>query len=370
MLRKVVTVVAVPKWNKQRRLWIIQGQKNGIKKVFYSSTPGMKGKREVLDKYDDWVEFGGSSSLTVAKCVELYLEDIEARIGRRDGYREAELYTRLYILPTLGKCRMNKLNLRDWQAILNDARPHSDRIASLSHKTLTHLRAVIVGLHKFAYNNYYCDDWRGQLYIPQGHHKGEREILQPEDIARLFEPSELWYYPAFLIMLLCGLRPGEAYGIQKGDIKGNTLTIRRAVNNAGQITEGKNKNARRSIPLPALARQILDDTIARNLASGFRGPWVFCNGAGGKPIPNTARHQWNDLKAERGLPGSPYSLRHTFVSIVSSQTHLAEGTLKALIGHSENMDTFGTYKHTVDGELEGAADVINLTFERLKASEN
>ena len=214
--------MATPKWNKERKLWVIQGQKNGIRKVFYSSVPGMKGKRDVLDKYDDWVEFGGSSSLTVERCVQLYLQDIEARIGRKDGYREAEIYTRLYVLPALGRCKMDKLTLRDWQAVLNEARPHSANVQSLSHKTLTHLRAVIVGLHKFAYRNYYCDDWRGQLYIPQGHKRGEREILQPDDISRLFEPCDSWYFPAFLVMLVCGLRPGEAYGIQTGDINGQT----------------------------------------------------------------------------------------------------------------------------------------------------
>ena len=361
--------MATAKWNKARRLWVVQAQKNGIKKTFYSSTPGLKGKREALDKYDAWIEYGSAESLTVERCVELYLKDIEARLGRRDTYREAECYSRLYILPALGRCKMNKLSLRDWQAVINEAKPQKDRGASLSHKTLTHLRAVIAGLHKFAYVNYYCDDWRGSLYIPQGHKKGERDILQPDDIKRLFEPCGAWYFPAFLVMLLCGLRPGEAYGIQEDDIQGGVLYIRRAVNNRGDVTEGKNKNARRTVPLPGMACGILEATIARNHEAGFNGPWVFCNGAGGKPIPNTARHQWNDLKAERGLPGSPYCLRHTFVSIVSSQTHLAEGTLKSIIGHSENMDTWGTYKHAVRGELEGAASVINLTFERLKAAD-
>ena len=66
--------MATPKWNKARGLWIIQGQKNGIKKTFYSSIAGLKGKREVLDKYDDWLEFGGISKITVEKCVELYLD--------------------------------------------------------------------------------------------------------------------------------------------------------------------------------------------------------------------------------------------------------------------------------------------------------
>lgn len=362
--------MATPKYNKTRKMWIIQGQKNGIKKVFYSSTPGLKGKREVIDKYDAWVAYGSAQNLTVAQCVDLYLADIEARLGRRDSYHEAETYTRLYILPAIGARKMNNLSLRDWQALINNARPQIGHIKTLSHKTLTHLRAVIVGLHKFAYNNYYCDDWRGTLYIPQGHPKGERDILQPADIRRLFEPSDYWYHSAFLVMLLCGLRPGECYGIQKDDIKGGVLYVSRSINNKGVITPGKNKNARRIIPLPTLARQIIEQTIARNDDAGLDTPWVFCDYVGGHAIPNTARHQYNDLKAARGLPGSPYSLRHTFVSIVSSQTHLSEGTIKELVGHSESMDTFGTYKHTVEGELEAAADIINLTFERLKTAED
>lgn len=358
--------MATPVWNKSRGLWIIQAQKNGIKKVFYSSLPGQKGKREVMQKYDDWIDFGGVSSITVARCVELYLKDIEARLGRRDSYREAEIYSRLYILPLLGKSKMNNLTLRDWQRVINEAKPHSKQAEELSHKTLVHLRSVCSGLHRFAYINYYCDEWRGSLYIPQGHIKGERQILQPSDIAKLFEPSDLWYINAFRIMLLLGLRPGEALGLQECDIKDGIVYIRRSINDEGEITSGKNHNARRAIPLPPIAEGIINETIERNHRAKFRTPWIFPNGCGSKSSQVTVRKQWNKLKAERGLPGSPYSLRHTFVSIVSSQTHLAEGTLRQIIGHSKSMDTFGVYKHEVKGELETAASVINLTFERLK----
>ena len=359
--------MAIPRWNKARGLWVIQGQKNGIKKTFYSSIPGQRGKREVLDKYDDWLEFGGVQKITVSRCVELYLKDIEARLGRKDTYKEAEKYSRLYILPTLGKAKMDNLTIRDWQCVINEARPHTDRIDALSHKTIMHLRSVIVGLHKFAYNNYYCEEWRGSLYIPQGHPKHEKEILQPEDIRRLFEPSDLWYYPSFLIMLLCGLRVGEALGIQEGDIKGNTLLIQRAINDDNQITSGKNKNARRVVPLPPLAKAIIDKTIQRNHDCGLDCPWVFPNPVGLPAVQDSVRKHWNKLKKERNLKGTPYCLRHTFISIVSSQTTLAEGTIKDLVGHSESMQTFDVYKHRVDNELESAAQVINLTFERLKA---
>ena len=360
--------MALPVWNKARGLWMLQGQRNGIRKTFYSSTPGARGRRDILRKYDEWMEGGAGGTISVEKCVALYLDDIEARLGRRDTWREAEVYTRLYVLPALGHCKMNNLSLKDWQAVINNARPHRGPSASLSHKTLTHLRCVCAGLHKFAYINYYCDDWRGTLYIPQGHAKGSREILQPADISRLFEPSDLWFAGAFRVMLLCGLRPGECLGLQEQDVRNGLLFIRRAINDRGEITPGKNKNAQRVIPLPPMAAEIISETIKRNHRAKFGTPWIFCNYVGGPAAQYVMRKQWDKLKTERDLPGTPYCLRHTFVSIVSSQTHLAEGTIRELVGHSESMDTFGTYKHAVSGELERAADIINLTFERLRAA--
>lgn len=357
--------MATPKWDKGRKLWIIQAKHNGIRKAFYSSVPGREGQREVTDKYNAWMDYGGVKGISVERCVQLYLEDIRERIGKKTTYTRVESYSRLYILPALGRSRMDKLTILEWQRVINNARPQSRRVKSLSYKTLCNLREVIVGLHNFAYKNYYCDAWRGTIYIPQGHEKGERAILQPADIQRLFEPSDIWYHSAFCVMLLCGLRPGEALAIKTTDIKNGTLMIRRSINSQGVITEGKNKNARRTVPLPPLAEGIIKATIARNEANHFNTPWVFCNGSGAAACPSVAYKQWLRLKAERNLPGSLYSLRHTFVSIVSSQTHLADGTIRQLVGHSQNMDTYGTYKHQVDGELEQAAQVISLTFERL-----
>lgn len=359
--------MANPKWNKDRQMWIIQAKNNGLRKVFYSTTKGTQGKREVIAKYNDWLDFGGVTDIPVSKCIELYLNDIEQRLGKRTSYIRVESYSRLYIIPTLGKAKMNKLSLRDWQSVIANARRQNGRNKPLSYKTLCNLREVITGLHRFAYNNYYCDAWRGQLYIPQGHQKGERDILQPDEIKRLFEKSDYWYCSAFQVMLLCGLRPSETLGLQTSDIGKGVLYIRRAVNVRGEITEGKTKAARRTVPMPVIAEKIIRETIERNQKANFNTKWIFCNGSGGKGSQSTMRKQWYRLKEEKDLIGSPYSLRHTFVSIVSSQTHLSEGTLKDILGHTENFDSFGTYKHTVANELENAAQVINLTFERLKA---
>ena len=56
---------------------------------------------------------------------------------------------------------------------------------------------------------------------------------------------------------------------------------------------------------------------------------------------------------------SPYEMRHTFVSIAKN---LSEGQIKPLIGHSRNMDTFGTYGHEINGELQQTAQEIDHLF--------
>ena len=62
-----------------------------------------------------------------------------------------------------------------------------------------------------------------------------------------------------------------------------------------------------------------------------------------------------------------YELRHTFVSITASV--LTEGEIKNLVGHSENMDTYGVYAHLVDGDLARSAETIDSRFNELLAED-
>ena len=55
-------------------------------------------------------------------------------------------------------------------------------------------------------------------------------------------------------------------------------------------------------------------------------------------------------------------MRHTFVSIVKE---LPEAYVKDLVGHSAKMDTFGTYGHEVDGQLERIAELVQGEFNKV-----
>lgn len=345
-----------PKWDGQR--WRIREMREGKMFSFSSSIPGPKGRKEVQKKYDNWYYGEASGEKSVNQVSKEYLEDVKARRGAdSEAYTQYERYIRLYIAPKCGQKKICKMTLRDWQNVINEAQ---GRNKALSEKTLKNLRGIIVGIIKFGYEDYQCDLLRGDLYIPKGHSKKEKEFLDKDDVRRLLEPSDLWYHPLFCFLLLTGMRPGEALGLKASEISQDKIIIRRAINAKGQITEGKNENAKRMVPIGTLASSILRKTIQRNEDMNLRTDWIFCSPDGSQGNQSSMRNHWLALKKERDLPGSVYSLRHTFITMMKNI--LPEQTIKDIVGHSVSMDTFGTYGHIIDGEQKRAADIIDLTF--------
>lgn len=346
-----------PTWDGKR--WRIRVMRDGRKFSFSSSVPGAKGRRECQKKYDAWYFGEGSGEKTVGTVASEYLEDLKARRGETSGsYFQANAYIRLYIVPKLSSKKICKVSSREWQNLINEA--HSESGKPLSHKTLSNLRSIIMGIVKFGYADFQCELLRSNLYIPQGREKKEKEILQLDDVQRLFEPSDEWFHPAFCLAILTGLRPGELLGLKTSDIHGDHISIQRAINDRGYITDGKNKNARRIIPIGRLASVILNDTIERNKNLKLHTDWIFCSHDGSNGTQIAMRKSWNRLKEERNLPGTPYSLRHTFISLMKNV--MPEQMVKDIVGHSASMPTFEVYGHILDGESRRAAEIVDLTF--------
>ena len=345
-----------PKWDGQR--WRIRVMREGKSFSFSSKIPGPKGRKEVIHKYDQWYYGEASGEKSVLTVCTQYLDDVKIRKGEHSAaYEQYERYIRLYIVPVCGSKKICKMTLRDWQTLINEA---SGAKKPLSEKSLKTLRGIIMAIVKFGYQDYQCELLRGTLYIPQGHFKKEKEILQKDDVRRLLEPSPLWYHPLFCFLLLTGMRPGEALGLKIEDVHGDSITIRRAVNSRGYVTEGKNQNARRLVPLGNLASSIIHKVVLRNEEMNLRTDWIFCSPDGSVGNQSTMRNHWLQLKKERQLPGTVYSLRHTFISMMKNV--LPEQSIKDIVGHSVSMDTFGTYGHIVDGDDRRAASIIDLTF--------
>ena len=347
-----------PKWDGRR--WRIQARHDGRRFSFSSSLPGAKGRRECQRKYDNWYYGEATGEKTVRQVATEYLEDLKARCGEHSGaYIQNECYIRLYIAPIAFDKKICKMTLREWQRVLNEARGANK---PLSEKTLKNIRGMIMAIIKFGYEDYQCEMPRGKLYIPKGHSKQEKEILQKDEVRRLMEPSPLFYHPLFCFLLMTGMRPGEALGLQIDDYDPKTeqVYIRRAVNSRGYVTTGKNENSRRMIPVGDLAGSILRQTIKRNEDLNLRTKWIFCSPDGSVGNQSTMRNHWLALKKERNLSGTVYSLRHTFISYMKNV--MPTEMIKSIVGHSASFDSFSVYGHLLDGEARQAAEIIDLTF--------
>lgn len=350
-------------WMESEKRWSMRVSIGGHIRRFTSTRPGVAGKKEVLRKYREFVDGSGAAPVLVSDAWNQFMQSVIDRNGKTDAFYNLDKYGRNYILPAIGKQIIQNVTLLDLQNILSKARPVSKNKEQLSKKTYSNMRAAIMQFVRFCIAAEYMDPLRGELYIPKTAARKEKVILQPDAIRRLFSGSSSgdWYLNIFRFGCVTGLRTGEILGIKTTDIENGILYVRRSVNVRNEITGGKNDNARRCIYLNNIARRIIDENVRRNIP--LKTEWIFCAKNGGPLSQSTLRNAWIRTAAARNLPGSVYSLRHTFISLFKNE--MPEPMLKQLVGHSAKMDTFGIYGHVVSGELQTAARIIDVNFEKL-----
>lgn len=344
------------KWIEKSRRWQINVQRDGRRKTFTSSTPGRAGQREANAKADAWLEDGiQTTRKNLSKIFVEYLEDLKLRTGR-SNWEGTEHRWRNWEEPVLGNLKPDALSDQKLQDVINRAYSKGN----LSRETLRNIRKDFTSftkyLRKAKYSTYRIDD----LVIPQGAKVGVRRILQPDSLVTLFKVDTTVcggvivrddYINAYRFQVLTGLRPGELLGLMPRDVDGDRVTIRRAINVHNEITAGKNENANRTFTLSPTAKAILEDQLGR-----MDGIYIF--GGIGEPA---YRRRWKKYCDANGIPYvSPYELRHTFVSLVQA---LPEGWVKALVGHSRSMDTFGVYAHEVAGQQSLIAAGVEGVFQ-------
>ena len=177
------------------------------------------------------------------------------------------------------------------------------------------------------------------------------------------------------LMLMLGLRSGEARGLRWVDIDFNNGIVSIEKNcgdtfNGLALTELKTKRSRRKLPLSSVLRDILTahrkylDDYSRSLGSLWRDNGVICpNTTGGlmdKSTPNYTVKRIISAKKElpRGLHA--HSLRHSFVSLLISNgldvvnvAALAGDTIEIISKH---------YAHSFAERRAAAMDVVGNSF--------
>lgn len=343
-------------WMEKQQRWQIKVQKKGVRRSFYSSTPGRKGKMECHAKADEWLsdDINGQS-----RVEELYPKFIEEKrtLAKNGNYSNAINCQSIgdnWILPFIGKKHFDDLCEQDFQDILNDAYQKGK-----SKKTIKNIRGVMSGMLKYARKRKATKMTTADLEIPDGAPVGHKTILQPDELAVLFESqADYIYLHAFRFYVAVGLRRGELLALQtERDIRDGVCYVRESINKYNQVTPGKTKNAQREIVLTPLAQSIIEDQKAMLHRMGIKSKYLFCTKFGERIYPNAIYTCWKRYCKRREIPEiSIQEMRHTFISMCKE---VPLELLKTQVGHSDDMDTFGQYGHEIDGEKIRAASLIS-----------
>lgn len=356
-MTKLLTATA--KWYEDRKHWKINVQKDGARRSFYSSTPGRRGKAECESKAWDWIDSNTVNDPIFESAWDRYRDSRKAKVGT-SAIRSDESIGKCYLLPALRKKKLSRITVQDWQDILNTAAK-----AGKHKATIDDIRTRMTGFRKFCKKKRWpCEDM--DLLENPSDLKSEKHVLSRADVRRIFATSTVNgrrdpYWNAYRLAIVQGYRRGEIAGMMWEDYKDGWLKINRSVNRYGEITQGKNARARRLVKLTPTAVKIIEDQKAFLGEIGLITPYIFPDIKTGKPNPNGLYDAWIAYLDCNGIERVTFhEIRHTMISLCRAD--VPKELLKAAVGHSDDMDTFGIYGHQMEEDYETTASDIEAVM--------
>ncbi|MBF6605708.1 MAG: site-specific integrase [Chloroflexi bacterium] len=327
---------------------------------------------------------------TVVDFLTAWIERDRSRV-RPSTWRQREMHVRCYLIPALGRLALARLSAADVEraiggfmangrpAIAED-RKHGQRHAPVSPLTARHVRATLRrALGDAARDGLVGRNAAADARPPYVAHRPVTYLAAP-DVRRLLDATaDAAHGPLYALAATTGLRLGELLGLTWPDVANGTLTVRRSLARAAgrgwELAQPKSARSRRSIPLPATAREALDRQRVRQdaarVAAGSawqdRDGLVFTDAVGRHLSPDSVSVAFGQARDAAGIPRVPFrDLRHSAATMM-----LAEGVPLAVIsewlGHAGIAITASHYAAVVPAlrhEAAAAMDRALTTVDR------
>jgi integrase len=248
----------------------------------------------------------------------------------------------------------------------------AERLKSVSPKTVSNDLTVLKEMFKHAFEWGYLKNNPAEHLKRPKYVKAEIEILNPEEVNLLLAKTSNLYRTAFLTSVLTGLRAGELWGLQWGDIDWNAkqVHVRRSLWK-GNFQTPKTKNSVRRVDI---SDHLTHELKKWKLQCPKGEMDLIFLGADGKPSSHdnvARRHFVAALRRGKLRQVSFHSLRHTNASM----RILANQNIKYLsqqLGHSSIQITLDVYGHLFNDMdfnrqqvslLEGALNSVRKSLE-------
>lgn len=360
---------ADPYWNEIRQRYELfvelprgEDGKRRRKKVTGRTKTECRSRAKEVRRSIDTTGSAPDESVTVAKLMTMFLDAIPGTVsdGTLEVYRRTN---RLYITPKLGKRKASQLAPRDVTNWLQNLRGEDDR--KLSPATLRQARAVLRRALRWAENEGMVA--RNVAAIAQGPRGRSKEVqpLQLDEVRDLLAGvSGYRLEAAVVLMLTCGMRSGETFGLFWGDLDLDAdvpvLTIRRQLQRREKVGlvlgEPKTSGSRRTIALPQITVDALRSHRARQneerllLGAGKakERDLVFSTPMGTPVDARNFARELRKLGSDAGVEGvHPHRLRHSAVAVLLDAGVPLEAVSET-VGHASVRTTKDIYGKLLD----------------------
>lgn len=297
-----------------------------------------------------------------------FAEDISAYLDLKDGLG-FECSTRKYVLYDFDKwCSSRSAREFDADTVEGWVRDRSSRSSPHYSSWMSVIRDFGRFLRARGREGAFvlpCHRSAGHVrQVPYLLSAGEAEAFFSQAAKTGFSSPMKWQAVClFGLMYACGLRPAEARGLRRCDIRPDSLEI--------DVVNSKGGRSRRLSVTGEVMEMVLKSDAMTTAAAGADRPFLFVSSSGDKVTPKVASTAFRRIWQAAGLPASQhgrrptcYLLRHHF-AYANVERWASEGLdpnamlpyLQRYMGHSSLKSTL-YYVHTSPDFMAGYADAV------------
>lgn len=323
------------------------------------------------------------AALTVGDYLAGWVQRDRIRV-RPATWRGRESHVRVYLIPSLGRIALARLSAADVEramsSFLASGRPDRpakrtrgrQNVGGVSAQTVRHIRTTL----RRALADAVRDGLAGRNAAAESRppYLPHRPItyLGTRDLAKLLDATaDDEYGPIYALAATTGLRLGELLGLEWGDLADGRMSVRRSLarahGNGWELAEPKSARSRRTIPLPARARQAIETQRTRQrfaekaagTAWANRDGLVFTDAVGRPLRPEAVSRDFGKARDLAGVPRIRFhDLRHSAATaLLTAGVPLV--VVSEWLGHSGVSITASAYAAVVPELLTEAADAMD-----------
>ena len=173
---------------------------------------------EQKKKAIDEMRYRETEGMLLSSWSELAIDTYKTSSEREKNHLKK--IVRLYILPNLGDRAIGSITPLECQQLVNDYAGKSKTLIDYVYNTIRFV------MHRAYINEMIRRDPTEAMVKPKGTRGTRRALTKQERAAVIAVASRNRRHYCYLLMMLCGCRPSEAYNAKGGDIDGNLLHIR------------------------------------------------------------------------------------------------------------------------------------------------